>query len=51
MIISKLKKKGKEKYHSRMFVWAATGSPLLDAAAQPISVWFQSPLYESTFFK
>ena len=25
-------------FHSRMFVWAATGSPLLDAAAQPISV-------------
>ena len=24
-------------FHSRMFVWAATGSPLLDAAAQPIS--------------
>lgn len=23
---------------SQMFVWAATGSPLLDAAAQPISV-------------
>ena len=25
-------------FRSRMFVWAATGSPLLDAAAQPISV-------------
>jgi hypothetical protein len=25
-------------FHSQMFVWAATGSPLLDAAAQPISV-------------
>lgn len=27
-------------FRSRMFVWAATGSPLLDAAAQPISVCF-----------
>jgi hypothetical protein len=25
-------------FRTRMFVWAATGSPLLDAAAQPISV-------------
>jgi hypothetical protein len=25
-------------FRSRMFVWAATGSPLLDAAALPISV-------------
>ena len=25
-------------FRCRMFVWAATGSPLLDAAAQPISV-------------
>jgi hypothetical protein len=27
-------------FRSRMFVWAATGSPLLDAVAQPISVCF-----------